>query len=743
MTDINKPTDSIADKVDKFTDWENEPEIKDLKQNLTDAQSDHDSHITDVTRWLDNMHVTGSAVVTAATGNSSVAPKLIRKQAEWRYSSLAEPFLSTPDIFNVRPITAGDRKRAKQNELVLNHQFNTRVNKIKFIDDYVREATDTGTVITKVGWETLEEEITETVPTYTFTVEPTGQAAQHYATLIQMQQQDPEGYADLSNPGLDQAIQMFAQTGIAYLAQETGSEEVTRVVETKNQPTLEIIDADNVIIDPSCSGDTDKANFVIHKFKTSLSDLKKDGKYRNLDSINIEAASPLASADYTDSKDNSSFNFTDNARKQFVVHEYWGTWDIHGDGSTKQIVCAWVNDTIIRLEENPFPDRKPPFVVAVYMPVRKSIFGEPDGALLEENQKIIGAVTRGMIDLLGKSANGQTGIRKDLLDVTNQRKFRRGDDYEFNATVDPRQAIYTHTYPEIPRSAYDMLNLQNADAESLTGVKAFSSGISGQSLGATAANGRSALDAASKREMGILRRLAAGIIQIGRKFISMNAEFLSDEEVIRITDTEFVSVRRDDLAGNFDLQLTISTAEEDNKKAEELAFMLQTMGNNMDPELSKMILADIARLRKMPDMAKKIEEYTPQPDPMMMKKMELEIALLEAQIAKEQSLTTKHMATAELDGHKIDKEQTQAQLNVARSMAENAKARHLGSKADSQDLDYLEQENGVHQERELEKLRTKHAGDLEKQDRAAQANMATKLVEHSMNQQTADKQAVN
>jgi hypothetical protein len=49
------------------------------------------------------------------------------------------------------------------------------------------------------------------------------------------------------------------------------------------------------------------------------------------------------------------------------------------------------------MEENPFPDKKLPFISVQYLPTRKSIYGEPDGALLEDNQKIIGAVTRGMI----------------------------------------------------------------------------------------------------------------------------------------------------------------------------------------------------------------------------------------------------------------------------------------------------------------------------------------------------------
>ena len=38
-----------------------------------------------------------------------------------------------------------------------------------------------------------------------------------------------------------------------------------------------------------------------------------------------------------------------------------------------------------------------------------------------------------MIDIIGRSANGQMGIRKDALDVTNARKFEQGADYKFNS----------------------------------------------------------------------------------------------------------------------------------------------------------------------------------------------------------------------------------------------------------------------------------------------------------------------
>jgi len=680
-----------------LTDWKNAPTVAELKQDYTDAQSYHDTHKGKIETWLDNLNVTGKAQVKTPEGNSKVVPKLIRKQAEWRYAALSEPFLSTSDIFNVAPITWEDREAAIQNQLVLNNQLNTRINKIRFIDDYVRTAVDEGTVFVRVGWEYEEEEYQEDVPQFEYVVNP--QAAPMMQHLLQMQQQAPEQFT-AQPPEMQQALALSQQYGQAVEPVFAGSVTETKIRVLKNQPSLEVCDFRNIVVDPTCQGDLNKASFVIYSFESSKSALEKDGKYKNLGQINVEANSILSQPDHSTDEGGKTFNFSDDPRKKFVVHEYWGYRDIDGSGRVQPIVAAWVGDTLIRLELNPFPDKKLPFVSVPYLPVRRSIYGEPDGALLEDNQKIIGAVTRGMIDIMGKSANGQTGVRKDALDLTNKRRFDKGQDYEFNANVHPDQAIYMHKYPEIPMSAQFMLQLQNMEAESITGVKSFSQGVSGQSLGDVAAGVRGALDAASKRELGILRRLSAGMVEIGRKLISMNAEFLSEEEVVRITNDKFVTVRRDDLAGNFDLTLSISTAEEDNNKAQELAFMLQTMGNNMDPAMSQMILGDIARLRKMPDLAEKIASYQPQPDPLAQRQRELELTKLEAEVAE---LNAKVM------------------LDQAKAQEAMARAKQLNSEADLKDLDFVEQESGVKQERELQK----HGAQAE-----AQAKL--KLLDHEL-----------
>ncbi len=648
-----------------LTDWANPPTLQQLKDDLLEAQSAHDTHCAEVGGWLRAYN--GEQVVNAKKGRSKIVPKVIRKQAEWRYPGLSEPFLSTDDLFNVAPNTFEDKEAAIQNAMVLNYQFNHQLNKVKFVDELVRAGTDEGTVIVQVGWE-VESGVREVeIEVPVMTVDPnTGMSVQ----IMQKQLIEKE-------------------------------------ILVKNQPTLDICEYENTVVDPTCNGVLDDAEFVIRSFENNKSGLKKDGRYHNIDNIVMSSSDSLSDAEFQNN-DPTEFKFKDEPRKKFVVYEYHGYWDINGNGETEPILASWVGDTLVRMETSPFPDKKLPFVLVQMLPRRKEVYGEPDGALIEDNQRVIGAVTRGVIDILGRSANGQVGSRKDALDVVNARKYERGEDYKFNANVDPKQAFHMGTFPEVPRSAFEVINYNQNEAESFTGVKAFSDGITGNSLGSSVGGARLATDATAKRELGILRRFATGVTQIGRKVISMNQEFLSDEEIIRITDDDFVAISRDDLAGEFDVTLSISTPEADNEKAQGLEFMLQTAGTTMPFEFKQIILADIARLKKQPALAKSIAEYQPQPDPLAEQKAMLEIELLKAQIANEQAKGVEN--------------QTDATLNQAKAGTEEAKTRKLHAEADQGDLDFVENANGTKRQHEVDIMDVDHRNKI--MEKVADAHIA-------------------
>lgn len=693
------PQDSVQFQLDgtaeKLTDWKNEPSLQVLKGDLEQAKLSHDTQVAKIKKWDNLLRVEGEAKPPKVKGRSSVQPKLIRRQAEWRYAALSEPFLSSDKLFKVEAVTFEDEAAARQNGLMLNYQFRTKLNRVKLIDDLIRATVDEGTCILRTGWKRCTKTVKTEVPVYEYFEIQTQQEMEALQQAAQMKAADPRTFDEQSPPELKAALEYLEETGVPTIATQSGTEVVEEEVVYENHPTVDVLNPQNFYIDPSCNGDIDRALFAVVSFETNRAELLKEGdRYKNLDKVNWEGSTTLTEPDHaTDTPD--TFQFRDAPRKKVVAYEYWGFYDTEGTGELTPIVVTWIGDTVIRCDKNPFPDEKIPFVVIPYLPIKRELYGEPDAEMLEDNQRIMGAVTRGMIDLLGRSANGQKGFAKGMLDPVNRRRYENGQDYEFNPNSPINQGLIEHTYPELPQSALLMLNLQNTEAEALTGVKSFSGGLSGDAYGQVATGIKGMLDAAAKREMAILRRVAKGVCDIGRKILAMNAEFLSEKEVIRVTnetyvgdkkeqtEAEYIEVNREELQGEFDLTVDISTFEVDNAKAQDLGFMLQTLGPNMDPQISMQILAEIAELKRMPVLAHRLRNWRPQPDPMQQKLQEMELQLKQVEIQKVQS---------------------EIMLNQAKAMESQSKASLNG-------LDQVEQETGV-----------KHLRDVQKQQAQARAN---------------------
>lgn len=712
--DKNKKLSSTEEANNEIkTGWKNTPSLSDLKQDLSDAKPAKDDHVAKVNKWLDVLNVEGDSKPKQNPKRSSIQPKVAKKNNEWRYPSLSEPFLNTNDVFNVSPYTYEDKEAARQNALVLNNQFNTKLNKVSFFDEYVRTVVDEGTVFVRTGWE--RQEIVQEVVETQYEIVPA--ESQEDIQMLQEVQAAASKGLDVGDEWLE-AISISQQSQNPFVPVKIEDLVTEELVLIKNQPTLSVVDYNNLIIDPSCDGVLSDAKFAIYSFETSRADLEATGLYTNLDVATFDAGSILgASDDDFDSNEETSFNFKDEPRKRVVAYEYWGWYDINDDGNLRPIVATWIGDTIIRMEENPYPDKEIPFVSVQYLPVRKSLYGEPDSELLEDNQKVIGALMRGMIDIMAKSANGQTGFSSNMLDIPNRRKFENGEDYEYNPNTDPRTGIYMHKFAEIPNSAQIMLQTQQYEVETMTGVRPF--GATSTDTAETATQARGLLDAASKREIAILRRLSDGIKQIGHKIIAMNQEFLEDEEIVRITNEDFISIKREDLAGRFDLVLDISTAEEDNSKAQELAFMLQTIGPSTDQQMVYEIMADIAELRKMPSLAHRLRNFKPaEPSPEQQMRSQIELKQLELELAK-----------TELEMKKLESEVI---LNNQKAGVENVKQGNIQADTDLKNLEYVEEELGVNHERDIAKMSAQSEANL-KRDVANYTMKATQKIKEAQN----------
>jgi len=652
-----------SSQTERFTDWAYEPSISDIRGDLEYARQENTDQRNNVDGWLALRNATGAESgrkgKLVVPGRSTVQPKLIRKHNEWRYPALSEPFLNDYKVFTIRPRSAEDKQAAAQNQLLLNWQFDTKMNKVAFIDKMVRKTVDEGTCIVRVGWERKTEKVKVQRMKYQYYPLDDEEQLLILAQATAMYMADPEMFEmNLEIPdSLKASVEYGIQNKIPVYAQELGMEEVWEDKIVWNAPSVRVINVENFFIEPTPDGDWTEAQFCINTYESTESDLRKRRIYKNLDKVNWTANAVKSKLGDTDHKSNTpQTDIRFNSKKvKVLVYEYWGLCDIHETGEMVPIVVTFIGDTIIQMEENPFPDRKSPFVIIPYMPIDGSAFGEADASILQDNQRILGAVTRGMIDLLGRSSNAQTGYAKGFLDPVNRQRLIKGEDFEFNPNSDPSQAIRQMVYPEIPQSALVIAQGQNQEAESLSGVKAFSTGITGDAFGKVARNTGAVLDASAQREMSILRRLAEGMRQIGNKMISMNSKFLEKKEVVRVTNEKFVDVYRDELHGNFDLICDIASAAMDQMKSEDLGMLMQTIGPDMDPGLRGIIMADIMELKRMPDLAKRVREYQPQPDPLQqaLAKAQLDLIFSQIELNKAKAMT----AAADAENTALDTEQ--------------------------------------------------------------------------------------
>ena len=637
-----------------------------LKADLKAAEILKREQDTVIHKW--RAEYNGEPYGNEEKGKSAIVSRDIKKQSEWQHATIVDPFVSTSDVIKCIPITYEDTNAARQNELLLNSQFCRKFDRYNFMSKAVKVLDQEGTLVIQTGWDYEDEEVT---------------------TMAEMVVMDPE-------------------TGIEVVIEQ----EVTETIVKKNQPTAKVCRNHDIYIDPTCQDNLDNAQFVIYRYETDMSTLKKDGRYKNLDKVSTSFSDDY---DYTNTpSDHTFFKFNDEPRKKIVVYEYWGNYDVNDDGIAEPIVCAWIKDTIIRLQSNPYPDGKPPFIVVPFNSIPFKIHGEANAELIGDNQKVKTAIIRGIIDNMAQSNNGQVAVRKGALDPINRKKFVAGQNFEFNGTPND---FWQGSYNSIPGSAFDMIGLMNNEIESITGTKSFSGGINAGSLGATATGARGALDATATRRINIVRNIAENLVKpLMRKWMAYNSEFLEDEEVIRVTNEEFVPVRRDDLEGRIDIDISISTAEDNAAKSQELSFLLQTLGPNEDPTIRRTIMADIMELMRMPEQAKRIREYQPQPDPLQEQLKQLELQRIMLENKKLEADIMDKMARA--NENTID-----AELKKNKAAVEAAKARKLTSEADMTDLKFIKEDEGfAHLERvEMEDL--KHAQRMEAEAAKHRANL--------------------
>jgi len=369
------------------------------------------------------------------------------------------------------------------------------------------------------------------------------------------------------------------------------NEPITKVVD--DHPIISVKKHNQIILGPSKDGSNsiDSLTFIADRYYATINDLEATGKYKNLDKISHRDTisdydiNALPDADFE--KEFSMLMDEDyecekkiDRNKPLVVTDYWTYLPVKKGETPIPVVATFVAGVVIYRDKSPFGiEVGYPYSRGIYEPsLDDDLYdGIPDTEYIEEEQKIIGAVTRGIIDIMAKSANGQVGMANGMLEPDEERKRQAGQDYKFNPSIDPTRGIVQEKYPELPNSALQVVSMMENTMESASGKKMFGQGINGDTYGSVATGIKATVDATTQRMSSNIRKFNKAFVDIIKKMSELNKEFITDDKLIVLSDETYQTIRPDDLQTEVNIKIDISTPEMDDKTSNDLAFMIQTL----------------------------------------------------------------------------------------------------------------------------------------------------------------------
>lgn len=590
--------------------------LKIVKQDYESAKTAKSGIDKKMQTWLDEYN--GQPYGNESDGHSQIVVKDIKKAVEWFLPNAIEPFVGKNRIVRLEGITADDVNRANIAEKLLNYQFVRNFDRYSFMYDCFKVGATEGTTVVKCGWELEEETKVEKLKTWT-----------------------PEQLLQLEADGIE--ISINEETNVATL---------TKRKMVVNRPTAGVIKNGKFFIDPTASSIAD-ADYTIEEIDVTPSSLKKAGIYKNLDKISkssfdrdessVEIGRNERGSDYGyDTQDSES---GDDSLKKMTMREYWGDLDINNTGIAIPVVVSWIGNVVIRMEENPYPDKAKPYVATAFTKTPFMFWGDSLAEFLSDGQFIRSGIMRAMLDNTAQGNNGFKFFRKGALDPVNKKKLLSGIGGAIEINGD-RSDMWDGDFNQIPATIFNLFEMVQRDNESLSGISNAAQGLDSRAL-STATSANIVASMGQKRMMEIVRRYSELIKELMRKWIGYNKVYLTPKEVIRISG-EFIEFTPDDIDGSYDIDINVGVDGIEESKANQITMLMQQIGGlagTVDPKTLHKLLAKLADIWGFADVAAELEAYEPPPpNEMEAQRQQLEIEKLQAEIEKIKADTHLKMA---------------------------------------------------------------------------------------------------
>jgi len=329
-------------------------------------------------------------------------------------------------------------------------------------------------------------------------------------------------------------------------------------------PCAEVCDVFDIFVDPDATTLSD-AKYIIHRVERNIAELKANPKYKIPDELSADVQKDqykvLRDAVQGLSKPN------DKDSKCVEVFEYWGKYDINGDGIEKEcLICVANRKYVIRLDENPYEHKRKPFIsfVDTQMPNEFWAIGEVEP--LKNLQYELNDIRNQRMDNVTLILNRMWKVNKngdvDEADLVSQAGGI--------VHVGDNNALEVIQTPDVTASSYNEETLVKADMQQASGVTDYTKGSSAGGKGNSALANETATGIMLLQEAGNARfkfkldNLEDSLKEFGEQLNALNQQFIKKPMVIRIVGeegTQWKQVSPKEIKGQFDIMVEAGSTQ--------------------------------------------------------------------------------------------------------------------------------------------------------------------------------------
>lgn len=326
-----------------------------------------------------------------------------------------------------------------------------------------------------------------------------------------------------------------------------------------DQPSVKVVDLLNFFVDSNAFSIQD-AQFVVHRTWKDLEELKKNENYQL--PRDLKGAAMIYS-DYETQRDaiTNKTKENDSTQKKIEILEYWGLYDLDGDGNDEECLITIANkNNIIRAELNPFEHQKKPFIEVKDISIPNEFWGIGEIEPLVSLQYELNDIRNQRMDNVTQILRNQPILSRQAgVEPYEVEQWMNGNILRVNGH--PEAAVGFSRPPDVTASSYNEETLVKGDIQNVTGIGGFGATVAGRNVRTlqqdTATGAMLQQEEANFRFRSKLDNLEWALTELGQQLVQLNQQFWDQEKVIRIigeqNKIEFKKIRSEDIQGNFDI----------------------------------------------------------------------------------------------------------------------------------------------------------------------------------------------